>query len=143
MKGYANLLMGWVIMLIIFFLVNGYLQTRFKTEVFVTDAVAENYKMINDIEFTKLNIKQDINFSIQKTKQDLKILMIDETNQKLFLDKFKSNFHPSQEFSDIDVSISVNSIELTNSKLIANTTIISSSTFKKAESDVIFISPIE
>jgi len=143
MKAYTTLLIGWVVLFIIFVIGNGYLQGRFKTEIFVSYVGTDFYKTINSIEFAKLNVKQDIDFSIQKTKQDLKILMIDENNQKLFLDKFKSNFHPSHQFSDEDVSIVIDSIDLTDSKLKVDATIISTSEYKKAESKVQFINPVE
>lgn len=143
MKGYIQLLMGFIVMVIFFAMVFGYLYVRKDKEIFTSDAVAEPYKIIDAIEFTKLNIKQDIAFSIEKTKQDLGLTTVDANKQKSFLDRFKSNFHPSQEFSDVDVSISVNSIDLTNSKLTVDATIVSSSEFEKAESKVQFMNTVE
>lgn len=140
MKGFADILMGWVVMLVIFLIVNSYLTIRLKSDVFISDVVADSYRMINAIEFAKLNAKQDLEFSIEKTKKDLKINSI--TNKEDFLKKLKTNFHPSHEFSEVDVFVLVNSIKIDGSNIVANITFAASSDFRKSISTVFITQPL-
>jgi len=141
MKGYAEILMGWVLMLVIFVIVNSYLTTRMTADVSISDAVADSYRVIDAIEFAKLNVKQDLKFSIEETKKDLKIVTIG--NKEEFLKKLKANFHPSHGFSEVDVSVLVNSINIDGSNLVANITFASSSDFRKALSTTFITQPLE
>jgi len=142
MKGYAEILVGWVLMLVIFVVVNSYLTTRITSDVSISDAVADSYRVVNAIELAKLNAKQDLKFSIEKTKKDLKIVKIE--NKEEFLKKLKTNFHHSHEFSEVDVSVLMNSIEIKDgSKVVANCTFIASSEFRKAFSTVFITQPLE
>lgn len=141
MKGYAEILMGWVIMLVIFIIVNSYLTIRMQSDVFISDAVADSYRMINAIEFAKLNLKQDLKFSIEKTKQDMKTDKI--TDGEKFLTSLKANFHPSHSYSEVDVSVSLNSVKIEESKIMANMTLVASSEFRKAYSTVFITQPLD
>ncbi|MBS3054872.1 MAG: hypothetical protein J4452_00060, partial [Candidatus Aenigmarchaeota archaeon] len=69
MKGYTELLLGWFFMLIVFVLVNWYLSTRLYFESGISDIAGQSYKMINAIEFAKLNSQQSLKFAVQKTEK--------------------------------------------------------------------------
>jgi len=122
MKGYIGLLLGWFFMLIIFVLVNWYLSTRLYFETGVSDVAGQTYKMINAIEFAKINSQQNLKFAVQKTEKELLLNPGFQNNDQLktiFLDRLKKNYYPSHDYSDVDVSISVISLSIEDNFVIA------------------------
>jgi hypothetical protein len=124
MKGYMALLLGWFFMLIIFILVNWYLSTRLYFETGVSDMAGETYKVINGIEFAKLNSQQALKFAVQKTEKELHISSTEIQNnyqlQTIFLDRLKKNYNPSEDYSDVEVSVTVLSLNLEGDKVVSS-----------------------
>ena len=124
MKGYMNLLLGFFMMLIVFAIVNWYLSTRLYFESGVSDLAGQTYKMINAIEFGKINSQQSLKFAIQKTEKDLHVtsqeLLQNTQIQPAFLDKLKKNYNPSLDYSDVDVSVTVLSLTIETDRIIAS-----------------------
>jgi len=136
MKGYTELLLGWFFMLIVFVLVNWYLSTRLYFESGISDIAGQSYKMINAIEFAKLNSQQSLKFAVQKTEKDLQLKPSDILNnnqlQSTFLDKLKRNYNPSHDYSDVEVSVTVLSVSIDGDRVVANNSFSSTSESRKA-----------
>jgi hypothetical protein len=123
-KGYVELLLGWFFMLIVFVLVNWYISARIYYEAGTSDVAGQTYKLIDAIEFAKINSQQNLKFAVQKTENDLKLSQSDILNNKqdqaTFLNKLKDNYYPSQDYSDVDVSITLNSLKIDGNYVVAS-----------------------
>lgn len=135
MKGYVELLLGWLLVLILYVSVSYYVDARLKYETKTSDAGAQTYQAINAIEFAKLNSQQALKFSVQQTEKDLQLKFSDIQNnnqlQSGFLDRLKKNYNPSQDYSDVDVSVTVLSLSIDVDKVVARNQIESSSQYQK------------
>ena len=136
MKGYMDLLFGFFFMLITFVLVNYYLGVRLNDEVGVSDIAGETYKMIDAIEFAKINSQQSLKFAVLKTEKELQLNPSDVQRnnqlQTIFLDRLKKNYNPSLDYSDVDVSVTVMSLSVDGNQIVANNYFISSTESRQA-----------
>ncbi|MEM3830535.1 MAG: hypothetical protein QXS48_01500 [Candidatus Aenigmatarchaeota archaeon] len=98
MKGYVKYLAGFVVVLVIFVLVDFFLASRLSQECEFSDYVSRVYNLINKIEFAKLNAKQALKFSFEKTLSDMGItfddLKNDDSLRQTFLERLNENFDP-------------------------------------------------
>ncbi|MFH0710995.1 MAG: hypothetical protein V1944_00285 [Candidatus Aenigmatarchaeota archaeon] len=124
MKGYMDLLLGWFFMLIIFVLVNWYLSTRLYFESGISDIAGQTYKMIDAIEFAKLDSQQALKFAVEKTKKELHAsdadIQYNDQLQSTFISKLKNYYNPSHDYSDVDVSVTVLSISVDGNFIVAS-----------------------
>jgi len=142
MKGYIKMLVAFIMILVIFFVVDFFLASRLYTECEVSDAVALSYKMTNAVEFTKLNAKQALEFSINKTVGNLNItnmtdLITNNTLRQQFLDELNETFNPSMlDRIDMDIDITVSlDVDTTNSRILARLEIVVRSLHRTAKTD--------
>jgi len=68
---WIKLLVGFVFVLIMFMVVDYFLAKSLQRECIVSDRVALSYKMIDMVEFAKLNAKQAFKFAINKSAEEL------------------------------------------------------------------------
>jgi hypothetical protein len=139
-KGYIQMVFAFVLILVVFIIVNWYLSSLFSTEIFVSDVIADSYKMINAIEFAKLNAKQALKFSVDKTADDMKIDLASvasnrQTKQE-FLKELEKNYDPDLKYSEVPVSVSVKALDIKNGKVLASLDISSSSEYRRAELEI-------
>jgi ribosome-associated translation inhibitor RaiA len=140
MKGFVQMLAGLVFMFVVFYVVNWYLSANMKREIAVADIAADSYKIINAIEFAKMNAKQNLKFSVQKTLKDMKIdasnVKTDSSLREKFIENLKKNYSPTFNFGEADVSVSVKSIEIKDSKVVATLDMKGSGISKRATAQV-------
>jgi len=130
-KGYVDLLIGWFFMLIVFILANWYLSTRLYFESGISDVAGQTYKMINAVEFAKLNSQQALKFAVQKTEKELQVsaseIRSNSQLQSIFLDRLKKNYNPSHDYSEVEVSVTLLSVSIDENKVVASNSFSSSS----------------
>lgn len=148
MKGYVKQLTALIFTLILFYVVNLVISQLLKSEAFVSDAAAWSYKMVDAIEFAKLNANQALKFSVEKTATelgitDLSIFLQNEQQKANFLGNLTENFNPSLKYSEVDVLVSVNSIEIKDNKITIETVIYSVTPERQVETPYILTYPIQ
>lgn len=130
MKGYSSSLVFGVVSLALIYILNYFMSVTFYGEQEISDRIANSYKTQNAMEFAKLNAKQTLRFSIERTKEelgivDLTIILQDEQQKMNFLEKLKENFDPSLKYSEIEVSTTVESLSVKDNDVIVEIVILS------------------
>lgn len=112
MKGFTKYLVGFVVVLVIFILVDFFLASMLSQECEFSDYVSGAYNLINKIEFAKLNAKQALKFSFEKTLSDMSItfddLKNDDSLRQTFLERLNESFDPMS----LETSFKVEKISL-------------------------------
>ncbi|MCS7106228.1 MAG: hypothetical protein NZ942_02850 [Candidatus Aenigmarchaeota archaeon] len=112
MKGYVKYLAGFIAVIVIFAAVNFFLASMLSRECDFSDYISRAYILINKIEFAKLNAKQALQFSFQKTLSEMGIriddLKNDDNLRQNFLEKLNESFNPQP----IEASLKVEKVSL-------------------------------
>ncbi len=112
MKGFTKYLVGFIAVIIIFVVVDFVLASSLNRECDFSDYASKSYNLINKIEFAKLNAKQALKFSFEKTLSDMSITLDDLKNddslRQTFLENLNGNFDPQP----LDSSITTEKISL-------------------------------
>jgi len=132
MKGYVKFLAAFIVVIIVFVAVDFILASNLNRECQVSSEVSKAYRIINAIEFAKLNALQALNFSFNKTLTDMGIsasnLKTDPNLRQNFLEELKKNFESCKDplsFAEIAASVELNSLDfdVSLSKVVADITI--------------------
>jgi hypothetical protein len=112
MKGFTKYLVGFLVVIVIFVVVDYVLASSLNRECDFSDYTSKAYNLINKIEFAKLNAKQALKFSFEKTLSDMSITLDDLKNddslRQTFLENLNENFNPQP----LDSSITTEKISL-------------------------------
>ena len=123
-KGYVKLAMAIIFMLVLYVIVNYILAQLLNSEIVVSDKISQIYRMINAVEVARAHSTHVLGLSTQAAKDDLDIEDFDEIKNDIdlknnFIEKIKEYFHPSVSYSNVDIGIKVDSVDVEDSRVIS------------------------
>jgi len=123
-KGYVKIAMAIIFMLVLYVIVNYIIAQSLNREINISDKVSQFYRMVNAVEVTRAHSTQLLGHSVQAAKDDLGIGDVNEIKSDVdlkndFIQKVKEYFHPSLSYSNVDIDIKVDSIDVEDSRIIS------------------------
>jgi len=112
MKGFTKYLVGFLVVIVIFVVVDYVLASSVNQECDFSDYASKAYNLINKIEFAKLNAKQALKFSFEKTLSDMSITLDDLKNDDSLRQTFLENLNETFNPQPLDSSITTEKISL-------------------------------
>ncbi len=123
-KGFAKYIAAIIFMFVIYIIVNYIIAQSLNREIYISDHTSQIYKMINSAEAARAHSTQLLKLSVDAAKKDLGItdannIKNDENLKNQFLEKVRAYFKPSLSYSNADVSITVVSVDLEDTRIVS------------------------